>query len=48
MGKGEETNTKTLFVLLDREKAFDEVRHEALFRALDRMNVPTKYVNAIR
>ena len=48
MEKGEQTNRKTLFVLLDWEKAFDKVRHEALFRALHRMNVPDKYVNAIR
>ena len=33
---------------MDWEKAFDKVRHEALFRALSRMNVPDKYVNAIR
>ena len=48
MEKGEKTGTKTLLVLLDWEKAFDKVRHEALFRALSRMNVPDKYVQAIR
>ena len=48
MGKGEKTNTKTLLLLLDWEKAFDKVRHEALLLALTRMNVPEKYVNAIK
>ena len=38
--KGEKTNTKTLMVLLDWEKAFDKVIHNKLFEALERMNVP--------
>ena len=46
--KGEKTNTKTLLVLLDWEKAFDKVIHTKLFEALTRMNVPTKYVNVIK
>ena len=37
-----------MFVLLDWAKAFDEVKHEALFKALRRMNVPDKYVNVIK
>ena len=48
MEKGEKTNTKTLLVLLDWEKAFDKVRHESLFSALARMNVPEQYVKAIK
>ena len=31
-------NKKTYMVLLDWEKAFDKVRHEALYVALDRLN----------
>ena len=37
--KGEMTNTKTLMVLLDWEKAFDKVSHEGLYSALERMGV---------
>ena len=48
MEKGEKTGTKTLFVLLDWEKAFDKVRHEALLKALHKINVPDKYVQAIK
>ena len=39
MDKGEMTNTRTLLVLLDWEKAFDKVHHVRLFEALARMNV---------
>ena len=46
--KGEKTQTKTLLVLLDGEKAFDEVRHDKLFEALERMNVPDQYMAAIK
>ena len=38
--KGEKTNTKTLMVLLDLEKAFDKVIRNKLFEAPERMNVP--------
>ena len=50
IGKGESTSTKTkpLLDLLDWEKAFDKVIHEELFRALDRMNVPEKMINALK
>ena len=41
------TNIKTLLVLLDWEKAFDKVRHDKLIEAMQRMNVPTKAINAI-
>jgi len=34
--------------LLDWEKAFDKVTHEALFNALDRMGVPDKLKTLIR
>ena len=48
MERGEQTGTTTLFVFLDWEKAFDKVRHQALFKALQKMNVPDKSVNAIK
>ena len=35
-------------VLLDWEKAFDKVSHEALFSAMERMNLPDKYQNLIK
>ena len=34
MEKGETTGTQTLFVLMDWDRAFDKVRHDALFKAL--------------
>ena len=46
--KGEMTQSKTLLVLLDWEKAFDKVIHEQLLGALERMNVPAKMVTLIR
>ena len=46
--KGEMTRTKTLMVLLDWEKAFDKVKHEKLFEALARMNIPTKIINMVK
>lgn len=48
MEKGEKTETKTLLVLLDWEKAFDKVKHAKLFEAMERMNVPDKMMQAIR
>ena len=35
-------------VLLDWEKAFDKVKHDKLFEALYRMNVPDKFNNVIK
>ena len=46
--KGEMTNTKTLLVLLDWEKAFDKVDHAKLLEALERMRVPRQVVNIIK
>jgi hypothetical protein len=46
--KGESTNTRTLLVLLDWEKAFDKILHPKLFEALKRMNVPDKICAAVR
>ena len=46
--KGEMTNSKTLLVLLDWEKAFDKVLHDRLLEALRRMNVPEKLVKIIQ
>ena len=48
MEKGERTRTKTLFVLLDWEKAFDNVLHDKIYETLERMNVPPKIVNVIK
>jgi len=45
---GEKTNNPAYFVLLDWEKAFDKVTHEALFNALDRMGTPDKFQNLIK
>eukprot|EP00975_Prorocentrum_lima_P017856 3766477-Prorocentrum_lima.AAC.1 len=38
--KGEVTQTSTLLLLLDWEKAFDKVSHAAFFQALRRLNLP--------
>ena len=46
--KGDMTQTKTVMVLLDWEKAFDKVKHDKLFEALERMNVPPKVINVIK
>ena len=37
-----------MLILLDWEKVVDKVRHQALFKALHRMNVPDKFINAIK
>ena len=46
--KGEMTNSKTLLVLLDWEKAFDKVSHVGLFCALERMGIETKIIKLIK
>ena len=46
--KSEKTEAKTLLVLLDLEKAFDQVIHTKLIDALKRMNVPGKMTSAIQ
>ena len=43
----EQSGQPTIFLLLDWEKAFDRVRHEALTIALERMKVPAIIVNHI-
>ena len=48
MEKAKLTATPLCIAKLDVEKAFDKVRHEALFRALERMNVPKKAIDAIK
>lgn len=45
---GEQTQTKTLLVLLDWEKAFDKISRETLYIALEKMNVPIKMQNIIK
>ena len=47
-GESTRTNTKTLLVLLDWEKAFDKVIHKELFNAMSRMNIPDKIINIIK
>ena len=46
--KGESTQTKTLLVLLHWDKAFDKVKHDKLFEALERMSIPDKTLKAIK
>ena len=48
MEYGEATPEKQILVLLDWQKAFDNISHEALFSAMERMNLPNKYVNRIK
>ena len=45
---GEQTKTQTHMVLLDWEKAFDKINREALYKAMDKMNIPTKYIAIIK
>ena len=45
---GEQTNTKTILVLLDWEKAFGKVTREGLFSALERMAVDPKLQKIIK
>ena len=42
------SEVKLNMVLLDWEKAFDEILHESMHNALYRMNLPEKYLNIIR
>ena len=44
---GEPTNSKTLLVLLDWEKAFDKISKEGLMSALARLNMPDKYLKVV-
>ena len=46
--KGEMTQSKTLLVLLDWEKAFDTVSHIGLFTILKRLGVEGKIISLIR
>ena len=48
MEYGEATPEKQILVLLDWQKAFDKISHEALFSSLERMNFPVKYINIIK
>ena len=45
---GEQTKTQTHMVLLDWEKAFDKINREAFYKAMDKMNIPTKYIAIIK
>ena len=45
---GEQTNTQTHMVLLDWAKAFHKINREALFKAMEKMNIPQKYINVIK
>ena len=42
------TADPTLMLLLDWCKAFDKVRHEALFLTLERMQIPMKFINLVK
>ena len=42
--QAEQTGAKTILLLLDWEKAFDKIRHEALKITLQRMNVPEELI----
>ena len=42
------TNTRTLLVLLDCEKAFDKVDQEQLLKALGRMRIEPKIINLVK
>ena len=45
----ERSNKQKLhLVLLDREKSFDKVTHEALFKAMEKMNIDTKLINLVK
>ena len=47
MEHGEQTTENNIVVLLDWEKAFDKVAHEALFNALERVGMPFKIIENI-
>ena len=42
------TNDDNIVVLLDWEKAFDKVTHEALFLTLERLNIDEKLINLVK
>ena len=48
MEYGEATPEKLIIILLDWQKAFDKITHEALFKAMERMNLPDKYRNRVK
>ena len=48
MEYGERTGRKEILVLLDWEKAFDSVTHEALYKALERIGVDDKFIRIIK
>ena len=48
MEYGEATPEKQIIILLDWQKAFDKITHEALFKAMERMNLPAKFQNLIK
>jgi len=45
---GYRSDVKLNIILLDWEKAFDKVSHEAMHAALERMNLPIKYLDILR
>ena len=46
--RAEATKDPVFLVFLDWEKAFDRVRQDKLFEALERMGIPAKYISAIK
>ena len=46
--KAEASQDPMFLVFLDWEKAFDRVKQDKLFEALERMNIPSHFVNVIR
>ena len=48
MEYGERTGNNLLLLLLDWEKAFDKVKHEALFQSLERMQVHPQILDTTR
>ena len=45
--QAEQTGSKTILLLLDWEKAFDKISHQALGKTLERMNVPAELATRI-
>ena len=48
MDVGYRAGQKLTMILLDWEKAFDKVDHDSMHRALERMNIPPKYLKIIQ
>jgi hypothetical protein len=48
MEKCREYNKDVYIVLVNFKKAFDRIKHEAIFDALDHVGIETKYVNLIK